>query len=246
MKKFLISPILIFLVFLLSASVFGQAKAAFLKFDTANVSVNTGGSFSIDVIVDAGPDEITSTVANIVYDAGLLEAQSVTPGSFFPTVSNSITSGKVSISGLVSGPGTYLTGSGTLATITFKGLKNGTASLSFYCQPILYNSSKIIKNDLNATNVIDCSQNGSATIKVGSGVGVTEPPSGKTPGVTKPDDDDGEPDVTKIDDDKDRNVTKPDDDKDKKEGIAEKLARPLSIASLLILIAFVILILQRL
>src|SRR3989338_1314293 len=228
------TPILIFSLFLLSASFLGQVQAAFLKFDSANVSLKPGDTFSINVTVDSGSDQITSAVAHIVFDASLLEAQSVTPGPFFPSVIQNITAGKVSISGLVNSPGTYQTGSGTLGSITFKALKSGTASLSFYCQPILYNSSKIIKNDLNATNVIDCSQNGSTTVIVGSGGSVTKP------------DDDDKPRVTKIDDDQKPDISKAADDRDKEEGDFEKVRKPLYMASLVILIAFVILILQKL
>ncbi|OGK23270.1 hypothetical protein A3F58_00555 [Candidatus Roizmanbacteria bacterium RIFCSPHIGHO2_12_FULL_37_9b] len=178
MKQFLFGIFLILTTYFLSASVFGQAHGAFFNFDNASFSANTGETFDAQVIVDAGSDQITSTDAYIVYDVSLLEAQIVTPGSFFPTVINNITSGKVYIAGLVDDPATYQTGSGTVATITFKALAQGSGTLSFDCQPDVYNSSKIIKNDINATNVIVCSENGTASVAVGGGgTGLTVTPS---------------------------------------------------------------------
>lgn len=143
--------------------------AGLLKFDKTTVTPNNGDTFQIGVVVDAGSDQITSTDAYISYDATLLQAQSVAGGSFFPTVSNNITSGKVYVAGLVDDPATYKTASGTLATITFKALKSGSGTLGFDCQSGVSGSSKIIKNDTNATNVIQCAQNGSASFTVGSG-----------------------------------------------------------------------------
>ncbi|MBI4226047.1 hypothetical protein HY612_02940 [Candidatus Roizmanbacteria bacterium] len=168
MKKLLLGTILIISFFLFSASLVGQIHAAFLNFDKATVLTSLEEAFEIQVIVDGGSDQISSTDAYIIYDASLLEAQAITPGNFFPTVVNNITSGKVYIAGLVDNPATYKTGSGTVATITFKALSQGSGTLSFDCQEGVYNSSKIIKNDLNATNIIDCNQNGTSSMTVGS------------------------------------------------------------------------------
>lgn len=146
-------------------------NAAFLQFDKPIVSANPQQAFQIALVVDAGSDQISSTDVYVLYDASLLQAQSVVAGTFFPTVTNNITSGKVYIAGLVDDPATYKTGSGTVATITFLPLKNGSGTLTFDCQPGVSSSSKIIKNDLNATNVIVCSQNGTSSVTVGAGGG---------------------------------------------------------------------------
>lgn len=170
MKKFLLSTISISLLFLLSPSIGVKAYAAFLDFDQSTVLVDTGESFDIQVTIDAGSDQISSNDAYVIYDPTLLEAQSVTPGDYFPTVVNNITSGRLYVAGLVDDPATYKTGSGTVATISFKALADGTGTLTYDCQQGVYNSSKIIKNDLNATNIIDCSLNGKSTVTVGAGV----------------------------------------------------------------------------
>lgn len=144
--------------------VFG-VQAATLKFDKTTATAANGATFQISVIVDPGSDALNSTDVYVIFDPTLLKATAVAAGSLFPTVSNDVsTSGKVYIAGLVNDPASSISTSGTLATITFQGLKEGTGTLSFDC-----NTSKIIKNDINASNVMTCSQNGSSTVTVGSG-----------------------------------------------------------------------------
>lgn len=64
---------------------------------------------------------------------------------------------------MVNDPTSFISSTGAVATITFQGLKDGSGSLSFDC-----NNSKIIKNDTNATNVLNCSQNNNVSIKIGN------------------------------------------------------------------------------
>ena len=144
---------------------FRGAFAGFMKFDNTTATVSTGSTFQIAVIVDPGSDSINATDIYVTYDSALLKATAVSAGSLFPTVSNDIaTSGRVYIAGMVNDPASSVSTSGTVATITFEGLKDGSATLSFDC-----NLSKIVKNDINATNVINCSQNGTSSVTVGAG-----------------------------------------------------------------------------
>ena len=80
------------------------------------------------------------------------------------------------IAGLVNDSGSPVTTSGTVATITFQGLKDGSGTLSFDC-----NTSKIIKNDLNATNVIVCTQNGTSAVTIGAGGSSSSPTATPAP-----------------------------------------------------------------
>jgi len=164
MKKiFLVHFLLVVFLFLFPV-VIGQTIAASLEFDPTTMTTSANQTFNVSIVVDAGSELITSTDVYVTFDASILEAQSVTEGSFFPTVTNNITSGKVYIAGLVDDPATSKTASGTLATVTFKALKDGTATLSFDCD-----NSKIVKNDVNATNILTCSENGTSTVTVGVG-----------------------------------------------------------------------------
>lgn len=147
----------------------GAAHAAFLKFDQASFQVDVDETFDVQVIVDPGSDEITSVDAYITYDSSIINADSVTEGEYFPTVLNDLTTGKVYIAGLVDSPSDFKTGVGTVATITFKGLAEGETDLVFDCDGQATVTSKVIQNDINSTNIIQCSQNGTATITIGVG-----------------------------------------------------------------------------
>jgi hypothetical protein len=166
----------VFAFFVVIPFLMGQVNAASLKFDKTIVSVANGGTFQIAVTVDPGSDALNSVDAYVTFDATVLRATAVTAGSLFPTVSNDIsTSGKVYIAGMVNDPASSISTTGTVATITFQALKDGSATLAFDC-----NTSKIIKNDINASNVISCSQNGTVTVTVGTGSSATAAASAPT------------------------------------------------------------------
>ena len=162
-----IKKIIFALLFFVLLPLITVVNAASLKFDKTTVSVANGGTFQIAVTVDPGSDALSSVDAYVTFAAAYLKATVVTAGSLFPTVSNDISpSGKVYIAGLVNDPASSISTAGTLATITFQALKDGTATLSFNCS-----TSKIIKNDINASNVIVCSTNGTSAVTIGSGGG---------------------------------------------------------------------------
>jgi len=168
MKRLLIITF-VFISALLVAPVWGQVYAASFKFDKTTVTVNANETFTITVTENLGTDQTSGSQAYILYDATLLEAQSVTAGDFFGTVSNNISSGKVFVYGYVDGTTLYKTGTGNLATITFKALKAGTGTLTFDCRLGVSDSSQIVKyNDAEGTNLIVCTDNNSATVTVNS------------------------------------------------------------------------------
>ncbi len=152
-----------------------SAQAASIGFDQGTVTVAVGSTFNLGVTVDAVSDQITSTDMWVLYDPAFLEAQSASASSYFPAVTSTISSGKVYVAGLVTDPGTYKTGSGTVAIITFKGLKNGKITLAYDCRTDVSNSSKVIKNAVDPTNIIVCSSNGTSVVTIGSGVGSVVP-----------------------------------------------------------------------
>jgi len=190
MKKTVKNLFLLIIFFLSLPLLFNSSvRAASLKFDKTTVSVSNGGTFEIAVTVDPGSDALNSVDAYVTFDSTVIKATAVASGSLFPTVSHDeSTAGRVYIAGMVNDPASSISATGTLATITFQGLKDGSAALAFDC-----NTSKIIKNDINASNVISCSQNGTAAMTVGSGemapaanTGVSElPQSGVFENVVK-------------------------------------------------------------
>lgn len=147
----------------------GAANAAFLKFNEASYSVAVDETFDVEIIVNPGSDQITSIDSYVTYDSAIINADSVTEGTYFPTVLNDLTTGKVYIAGLVDSPSDFKEGVGTVATITFNALKEGTTDLVFDCDGQATVTSKVIKNDINSTNIIACSENGTATVTIGVG-----------------------------------------------------------------------------
>ncbi len=184
MKKVVLTILLT--LFFIAVPYFKGVYAASFTFDKTTVTVGAGETFQVTVNEDAGTNQTNSSQVYIIYDSTLLEAQSVTAGTYFPVISNNITPGKVFIVGYVDGTGAslYKTGKGTMATVTFKGLKNGSGTLTFDCRAGVSDSSQIIKyNDANATNLITCSENNSLAVKVGTGADGTSP-TGTTAGST--------------------------------------------------------------
>lgn len=155
---------------LVVAPAFSHVSAASLKFDPKTATLNAGETVTVDIVVDPGSEQITSSDVYILFDKNYLTAESVTDGTYFPTVLNDITAGRVYIAGLVNDPSDYKTGVGTIAKVTFKAITNGTVSLTYRCGTTFADTSKIIKNDANSSNIITCSTNDVGTITVGNGV----------------------------------------------------------------------------
>ena len=160
-----------------------QVNAGFLKFDQSSYDLAVGDTFDVQIIVNPGSDQVTSVDSYVTYDSQIINATSVTEGSYFPTVLNDLTSGKVYVAGLVDSPSDFKSGTGTVATISFEALKEGTTELVFDCNGQATVTSKVIKNDINSTNVIECSQNGTATVTIGVG-GATDTTTEDTPTPT--------------------------------------------------------------
>jgi Cohesin domain. len=133
-NRFLKQILGIFLLFLVFSGVFFSVEAAFLKIDPNAVSSSAGNNFDVKVILDPESDAIYSTDIYLTYDQSLLKVVSVKAENLFPTViHNESTSGKIYIAAMVNDPTSSISSSGTVATITFQGLKDGSGNLSFDC-----------------------------------------------------------------------------------------------------------------
>ncbi len=165
MRRFFYGFDILLLIGLFLFSLPQMILAATINFDKTSVTVQSGASFSLQVNVDAGSDEIRSTDIYLKYDGSYLQVESVSEGSFFPTVtSDTATAGQIYIAGMVDDPAVTKTGSGTVATVNFKAVKDGSTTISFDCQ-----NSKIIKADIDATNILTCNQGLTVSISIGEG-----------------------------------------------------------------------------
>ncbi len=142
--------------------------AATLQIDPPTVTTSVGNTFEVKISVNSGGEEINAIDAFVIYDASMFDVQSVTDGTFFPTVLHDTKkSGKVYVAGMVDNPGTFKVGAGTVASLIFKAKKNGTSTLVFDCTQGSTTDSNVVKNDLNATDIIVCASNKSSQATVG-------------------------------------------------------------------------------
>ena len=172
----------LFSTFLLLAVpyVYAQTASPHLSFTPATKSESVGGSFDVSVNVDTGTKSVDSVDAIIEYDPNLLTVVSVAKGTFFPTVTNNITTlGKIKIYGIAD-TGKPKTGTGVLATITFKGKDKGTAAVDFVCQSGSTTDSNI---NQGSVDVIVCSANGSGSYTISAAATATQSSSQATAGA---------------------------------------------------------------
>ncbi|QQS43283.1 hypothetical protein IPM65_03920 [Candidatus Roizmanbacteria bacterium] len=125
-------------------------------FEPSSTSVKKNETFNINLTIDPGSEQVAGADIYLTYNANLLTIDQVTAGSYFPLVSNVPATGRIYISATVATQGESKTGSGTIATITFKAIETGNASITVDCDPSKTDTSRIIKNDIDATNVLVC------------------------------------------------------------------------------------------
>jgi hypothetical protein len=101
-----------------------------LSLSPAQVTVSQNGTFNLDVVINAKTDLVSAASVQVNFDPAVLQATSVTAGSFLPIaiVPGAVGSGTASIT-LGANPGSPVSGNGTLAVITFKALQNTTTSV---------------------------------------------------------------------------------------------------------------------
>ncbi|MFA9289373.1 MAG: cohesin domain-containing protein [Weeksellaceae bacterium] len=159
-------------------------SAASLQFNPASSSVADEESFTVEVQVNPGTAQIAGTDIYLLYDPAFLELQTITAGSYFPLVNNIPSSGRVYISGVVANQGEFKTGVGTVASVSFKALQTGSTTLRYDCDLTKTDTSKIVQNDINATNIIDCATNSTHAVTIGAaGTGTGGTGTGGTGGT---------------------------------------------------------------
>src|SRR3989338_6798409 len=195
MKKrlwiFTLIAVLLFSFYLNTFKFAYSAGTATLTFDPETKDANINDSIDIKTIVNAGTENILSVDGYIKYDSTMLEFQKFTDGDFFPIVTTEeISDGNLYIGAYVDDPATTKTGTGTFATVTFKALKEGTTTVEYFCDDTVNESSEVIKDDIDATNIINCSANGTSVITIASSGTSVDPTSTPTPTSTPVEDED--------------------------------------------------------
>jgi len=165
--------LILFLFLAIPFSLWAQTTSPHLSLSPTVKEISTGVNFNTTVSVDAGEQSISGVDVIIQYNSSLLEIVSISEGSFFPTITTiTTTPGKIEIYGIAN-TGSPKSGTGTLATITFRGKSAGTATVSFTCQQDSTTDSNI--NSTSDTDVIICADNISASYVISaSGGTITE------------------------------------------------------------------------
>lgn len=170
MNRSLYLTIFLALLFYIVVPLFNSVNAANLRFNPTSGTVRVGSTVDFDVRIDTGGEAVTSADAYIEYDPNFVEIVSVTDGNFFQTVTHNDvkTSGRLYIAGIVTNAATFKIGEGLLASVKLKGLKNGDITLRYICEQGSTTDSNIAKNDINATDIISCSDNNTYKLTIGS------------------------------------------------------------------------------
>lgn len=126
-------------------------------FEPSSTSIKKGQSFGVNINIDPGSEAVAGADIYLDFDPELLTLETVVIGSYFPLVANVPSTGRLYIAATVENQGDSKTGTGTIATVTFKAAETGTANIVIDCDPAKTDSSRLSKNDINATNILNCS-----------------------------------------------------------------------------------------
>jgi len=158
-KKILIFPLLLFLFFLVSKIASAADPHLFLSPTSGNYS----GDFNLEIRIDTGSQAAGGADILLEFPKNLLSAQKVIKGTVFSEVFSSIKNdeGRLLISAYfpyTESEKSYTGTNGLIATISFKPLSSGTASVNFVCNPNSTNESNIVEK-INSKDIIVCSAN---------------------------------------------------------------------------------------
>lgn len=172
------------------------APSSKLYFQPASVNTQLQcTSFTMDVMVDPGTNQVSTIDLYLTYDPTLVEVTQITPSSTFNIVQReaSISNGTASIDldavGGSPDPSKYVTSITKVATVTFAPKSAGTATIKFGTDTQVLSLADAEKP---YTNVLSSSADGTATIASGAcaaGIGVSTTPSlttSVTPGTGLP------------------------------------------------------------
>ena len=151
--------IFVFLLVLLFSVPPVFAAPASLSFDPVDIKTSVGRTVDVTVNIFTGNQSVASTDIWLRYDPTVLHpvVNTVKTGSLFDTIElKNIEPGRLYIYGIQKNPRQVEPVQGTLATIQFIALKNGTSYLRFDCDPSQKSTSQIITADKNLSNVISC------------------------------------------------------------------------------------------
>lgn len=173
MKKIIIFISLIGLISLIRP--IKAYAAASLSLSPASASKLIGEVFNVDVVVDTGGDPAAGVSAIVNYDTAHLTAVQVTAGTVLAgtPLTNTINSSTGTIQYDTGNLSNNFTGRGTVATIQFRALAAGSATVNYVFNPNSTVNSSIVAAAASPTNLLTTVNGGVYTI----GSGITPSPT---------------------------------------------------------------------
>lgn len=147
----------------------GTATGVGFQFVPITETNSVGGKVTLAILIHTLSEKTVGAEAQVRYDPTMLQVSNVTTADFYPSITTTDTAGILLARGSIEQPADFRSGSGRMATVEFTTLKQGSTTLTFFCDLAQFNSSKIIKNDINASNIINCAANNTYTVTIGTG-----------------------------------------------------------------------------
>jgi len=139
-----------------------MANNASFSFDPITINVKAGDKFPVDILIFSGSEKVISSDIFIDYDSEKLtalphETETLQSGGLFQkTDAKIISPGKLYLFGLNENISISNPANGKIATVYFQAKSSGTTELNFNCISFQEQTSKIIKNDQELSNIVDC------------------------------------------------------------------------------------------
>lgn len=171
MRKILIGLIcLISLIWLTAKPAYA---AATLSLSPASATKNIGDVFNVDIVVNTGGDPAAGVSAIVNYDTARLTAVQVTAGTVLAgtPLTNTVNSSTGTIQYDTGNLTNNFTGTGTVATIQFRALAAGSATVNYVFNAGVTSNTSIVAAAGNPTNLLATVNGGVYTI--GSGTTTT-------------------------------------------------------------------------
>lgn len=121
-----------------TTTVNAQGNQASLRFSPELTTATVGEIFTTDIVINTAGNQAVGADAKIIFDAGMVEVTQVEAGDIFadyPLLAHNNQTGRIAISGIVSGPSNLYSGTGVFARIHWRGLNPGDAIATFEFVP---------------------------------------------------------------------------------------------------------------
>lgn len=108
------------------------APATMIAVTPSSITKKTGDSFTVEITIDTGENQVVAAELHVVFDAAKLTAQSIKNGALFPNIlsSGTVETGKASITVGAADAKQPVRGTGTIATVQFQALEKTTTPVA--------------------------------------------------------------------------------------------------------------------